>query len=124
VTVLEFNQPKSNGRGGRRPGAGRKAGSATKKTREIADKAVEDGITPLEFMLQIMRREPPDVEDPRVLMDAMAMRFEAAKAAAPYMHAKLSSVEMNAKVQTRSLDEELTSLNEADPDATSGTPLA
>lgn len=122
---FEINQKNSNGRGGRRPGAGRKAGSATKKTREIADKAASEGITPLEFMLQMMRSELPESEDPRVMLDAMAMRFEAAKAAAPYIHPKLSAVEMNAKVQTRSLEEELAELNEeAHGDAAGGSPVA
>lgn len=92
--MSENNQTKSNGRGGKRPGAGRKAGSATKKTREIADKAAAEGITPLEFMLQIMRTEPDaDIEDGRVLQSLLELRFEAAKAAAPYMHPKLASVE-------------------------------
>jgi hypothetical protein len=34
-------------RGGKRAGAGRKPGSLTKKTREIAERAAADGITPL-----------------------------------------------------------------------------
>lgn len=118
------NQTKSNGRGGRRPGAGRKPGSATQKTREIADRAAEEGITPLEYMLNIMRSDPPETEDPRLMLEAMAMRFEAAKAAAPYVHPKLSAIEMNAKVQTKSLDEELADLNEAHPDAEGDPSLA
>jgi len=40
-----------------------------------------------------------------------------AKDAAPYIHAKLSSVEMNAKVTTKSLDEELTALNALVPNS-------
>ncbi len=42
-------------RGGARENAGRKAGSATKRTREIADKAAEEGATPLNVMLDNMR---------------------------------------------------------------------
>lgn len=94
--MSENNQTKSNGRGGARKGSGRKAGSATKRTREIADKAAEDGVTPLEFMLAIMRTEPGDIEDPRLLVDHQAMRFEAAKAAAPYIHPRLAAVEHTA----------------------------
>jgi len=86
------NQPKSNGRGGSRPGAGRKKGSATKRTREIADRAAEERITPLEYMLEVMRRDS-DHEDPKVQVAREAMRFEAAKAAAPYMHPRLNSIE-------------------------------
>lgn len=107
ATAGENNQPKSNGRGGKRAGAGRKVGSTTKKTREIADRAMADGITPLEFMLQIMRNEPSGIEDARVLADLQAMRFEAAKAAAPYIHPRLSSVDVKADISTHeaSLDD-------------------
>lgn len=95
--MSENNQTKSNGRGGKREGSGRPVGSATKRTREIADKAAEEGITPLEYMLQIMRNE---TEDPRT-------RLNAAVSAAPYVHAKLSSVEMHATVSNHedALDE-------------------
>ncbi len=87
------NQTKSNGRGGARPGSGRKKGSATVKTREIADKAAEQGITPLEFMLQVMRQEPLADLDPSDALKTTVMRFEAAKAAAPYIHPRLAAVE-------------------------------
>ena len=122
--MTENNQTKSNGRGGRRAGAGRKIGAATKKTREIADKATQEGITPLEFMLQIMREDLPETEDERVRLTYQEMRFEAAKAAAPYVHPKLSAVEMNAKVTTRSLDQELSELNAAQSNATGDSSLA
>lgn len=72
-------------RGGSRPGAGRKQGATTKRTREIADRAVAEGISPLEYMLARMR-------DPEVSDDD---RMEMAKAAAPYVHPKLSSIEAN-----------------------------
>ncbi|WP_421565582.1 hypothetical protein [Ochrobactrum sp. EDr1-4] len=70
-------------RGGKRDGAGRPAGTANKRTRDIADNAIKNGISPLEYMLSILRDEKANTED----------RFEAAKAAAPYVHPKLSSVE-------------------------------
>lgn len=107
--MTENNQPKSN-RGGKRVGAGRKAGSATKKTREIAEKAAQEGITPLEFMLAVMRA-PSDHEDPKVQCAREAMRFEAAKAAAPYIHPRLAAVEHSGKVTMRTLAEELAELN-------------
>lgn len=84
------------GRGGARKGAGRKPGSATKKTRAIAEAAMADGITPLEYMLAVMRRDS-DHEDPKVQVAREAMRFEAAKAAAPYIHPRLASVEHSGK---------------------------
>ncbi len=99
---LENNQDKTS-HGGPRKGAGRKPGAANQKTREIADKAVQKGITPLEVMLEAMNalRESGDLEKAAGI----------AKDAAPYIHPKLSSVEMNAKVTTKTLDEELTALN-------------
>ena len=89
---LENNQDKSHG--GRRKGAGRKPGSLNKRTRDIADKAIAEGISPLEYMLQVMRSEAPESEDARVLVAHQAMRFEAAKAAAPYVHPRLAAVEV------------------------------
>jgi len=90
--MAENNQTQSKGRGGKRPGAGRKVGSATAKTREIADKAAEEGITQLEYMLQVMR-QPSDHEDEKIQIAREAMRFEAAKAAAPYIHPRLAAIE-------------------------------
>ena len=78
--------------GGARPGAGRKVGSATKKTRELADKVIASGMTPLEFMLSVMRDEGAE----------RAERLDMAKAAAPYIHPRLSNVEAttNSSVET------------------------
>jgi hypothetical protein len=71
-------------RGGKREGAGRKLGSLTKRTREIAEGALASGLTPLEYMLATMR--DVTVDDAR--------RDDMAKAAAPYIHARLSSTEL------------------------------
>lgn len=70
-------------RGGKRAGAGRPVGAATQKTREVAKKASAEGITPLEYMLSVMRNEEADA----------AHRNDMAKAAAPYVHPRLSNVE-------------------------------
>lgn len=84
---------KSNGRGGSRQGAGRKTGSATRRTREIADAAAASGeLTPLEYMLSVMRQDATH-EDPKIQAVREQMRFEAAKAAAPYVHPRLAAVE-------------------------------
>lgn len=83
----DINQGKSSGHGGRRAGAGRKPGSATKKTREIAEAALESGQSPLEYLLSIMRDQAADE----------GKRIDCAKAAAPYIHPRLSSVEANVK---------------------------
>lgn len=77
-----MNTISGNQRGGKRPGAGRPKGSATKKTREIADKAATAGQTPLEFLLGVMRGESYEFKD----------RLDAAKAAASYVHPRLTSV--------------------------------
>lgn len=79
--------------GGSREGAGRKVGAAALRTREIADKAAGEGLTPLEFMLQIMRDEGSERSE----------RLDMAKAAAPYIHPRLSSVEakVDAEVTNR-----------------------
>lgn len=69
--------------GGARPGAGRKKGGANKITQEAIEKAKAGGILPLDFLLQIMRDEDADE----------AKRIDCAKAAAPYVHAKLSQVD-------------------------------
>ena len=97
--------------GGARKGAGRRAGSATKRTREIADKAAAEGITPLEFILDVMRKEPSLELEPREYLAAVTLRFEAAKAAAPYVHPRLAAVEHSGAVTMRTLAEELADLN-------------
>lgn len=70
--------------GGARAGAGRPRGAASERTREIADKAVAEGLTPLEFMLGVLRSEDRPHEE----------RFRAAVAAAPYIHPRLSAVDV------------------------------
>lgn len=76
-------------RGGKRQGAGRKRGSATRKTREIADKAAEEGVTPLEVMLDAMRELYERGE--KVAASSLA------KDAAPYCHPKLAAIEHTGK---------------------------
>jgi hypothetical protein len=90
--------------GGARPGAGRKKGSATAKTREIADRAAAEGVTPLEFMLQVMR----DVTAER------SERLDMAKSAAPYIHPRLSAVEAKVAV-TEQVEEVRWSIVDPEP---------
>lgn len=56
-----------------------------------------EGITPLEFMLNVMRQEPPANLEPADELKATALRFEAAKAAAPYIHPRLAAIEHTGK---------------------------
>jgi hypothetical protein len=77
-------------RGGKRAGAGRKKGSATKKTRKVADAVAEGGITPLEVMIDAMRR----LHKARKYTAAAAV----AQHAAPYVHPRLSAVTLGGQV--------------------------
>lgn len=115
--------------GGARPNAGRKPGGANQKTREIADRAAREGITPLEVMLKAMRehvehseslRKQADDVDVAVLLGerddpeasatlrkaALAAITDAAgiaKDAAPFIHPRLANVisTVDADVRTR-----------------------
>lgn len=71
--------------GGRRPGSGRKRGNSNVKTREIADRAIAEGITPLEVMLNTMRKFYDEGE----FLQASTI----AKDAAPYIHPRLQTIE-------------------------------
>ena len=87
-------------RGGSRPGSGRVKGSknkATLKRAEVALLALDTGITPLEYMLDIMRAPIPDDVNTEVRTLLIGQRFEAAKAAAPYVHPRLAAVEHTGK---------------------------
>lgn len=76
-----------SGNGGKRPGAGRKPGVPNKASITRQESVKATGETPLDYMLRIMRDNLLDYE----------LRFEAAKAAAPYVHPKLSAVEHTGK---------------------------
>lgn len=88
---------------GSKPGerrGGRKPGVTNKKTKEIADRAMESGITPLEVMLEAMQhlhglaREEKDPEKRTKLLSAAA---EEAARAAPYIHPRLQSTDHSVK---------------------------
>lgn len=69
-------------RGGNR-GAGRKSGTPNKASIERQKKVAATGLTPLDYMLQAMR-------DPKA---EAGRRDDMAKAAAPYVHPKLASMQ-------------------------------
>ena len=75
-------------RGGARPGAGRPRGARNRKSREKAEAIERSGLTPLDYMLKVMRNPKSDA----------AVRLDAAKSAAPYVHARLAAVEHSGKV--------------------------
>jgi hypothetical protein len=88
-------------RGGKRDGAGRPAGAVTKRSREMAENASKDGITPLEYMLRVLRDETAEKEQ----------RMWAAEKAAPYVHARLSSIEHGGSLNITNHEDALDELN-------------
>lgn len=64
---------------------GRPKGVPNKATVERQQEVAASGLTPLDYLLSVMRS---DAEEP-------ARRIDAAKAAAPYVHARLNSVDAN-----------------------------
>jgi hypothetical protein len=81
------------GKGGAMPGAGRPRGSRNKRTLELQERIAATGLTPLDYMLSVLRDETNDV----------ATRLEAAKAAAPFVHARLNAIDLNAEIISRAV---------------------
>jgi hypothetical protein len=75
-------------RGGKREGAGRKPGIPSRRNAAVERAVRESGLTPLDYLLSVMRDESEGGE----------VRRDAAKAAAPYCHSKLQSLDMTARV--------------------------
>jgi hypothetical protein len=67
------------------PNSGRKKGVSNKKHLELLQALEVSGETPLEFMFRVMRDEHAD----------KARRDDMAKAAAPYVHRRLASLEQS-----------------------------
>jgi hypothetical protein len=76
-----IGSPKGVKQGGRAKGTGNKATAAKAKAIE------ESGLTPLQYMINVMRKESGDPN----------IRLDAAKAAAPYVHPKLATTDINLK---------------------------
>lgn len=66
---------------------GRQRGSRNHRTEAQAVAIEKSGLTPLDYMLTVLRDPDTDAEQ----------RLDAAKAAAPYVHARLTSIEMGGK---------------------------
>lgn len=82
------------GRGGKRPGAGRKKGSLGKKTVEA--KAAKDGVTPLEYLLKRMRNTKLPHE----------RREQLAIAAAPYCHPRMAAINHTGDMTLKTMTQE------------------
>lgn len=78
-------------RGGKREGAGRKAGTPNKATLERQAEVAATGETPLDYMIRVMRDQTID----------HARRDEMAKAAAPYVHPRLAAHEIKSESTVR-----------------------
>ncbi len=70
--------------GGAWPGAGRPKGGANRLNDEARRAALAGGLSPLDFLLGVMRDEAQPFE----------RRLDAAKASAPYLHARLQAVSL------------------------------
>ncbi len=70
-------------KGGKRVGAGRKKGNPNRASAAREAAIAASGLTPLDYMLTTMRDEGKP----------LALRLDMAKAAAPYVHPRLASVE-------------------------------
>ena len=105
--MIENNQKKS--KGGARAGAGRKTGSLTKLTRQIAEAVATQGITPLEVMMKVMHQlyeeagnvSEQDLGDKELASEAriklLNMAATVGRHAAPYVHPRLSAIEHTGK---------------------------
>lgn len=69
--------------GGKRAGAGRPKGVRNVKTERQTSAVKASGLTPLDYMLKVMRDESNE----------QSIRLDAANKAAPYVHAKLASID-------------------------------
>ena len=64
---------------------GRQKGTPNKKTQAVVAAIESSGLTPLEYMLQAMRDETNPV----------SVRLDAARNAAPYVHPRLTAIEVS-----------------------------
>lgn len=74
--------------GGARPGAGRKRGSPNLRKAAALVQAASEGLTPLEYMLQVLREENADPKE----------RAWAAEKAAPYLHPRPAPLERTVEI--------------------------
>lgn len=71
-------------KGGKRAGAGRKPGTATQKSRVVADLVALTGTSPLEVLIDCMKKAQERGDE------RAAAQY--ANMAAPYVHARLASI--------------------------------
>ena len=88
------------GHGGARAGAGRKPGTINRFSRDLLENAAQSGQLPVDYMLEVMRDKSVDTR----------LRIDAAKAAAPYVHQRLSAISVDLTTQDVAHEEWLQSL--------------
>lgn len=76
---------------------GRQKGTPNKATVAKAAQIAASGLTPLDYMLRVLRCEASPEADVRTVIAHEMMRLDAAKAAAPYVHPRLANVELTGK---------------------------
>lgn len=126
--MQEIIPPTKRGRGGARQGAGRPEGSRNEKTAAIARRALKDGISPIEVMLNNMRfwvektgafeekimdiltNQELSIEDRKDLIKVLAQFVNARQSAqscavdaAPYCHQKLATLTVKPEGNTRNI---------------------
>ena len=86
--------------GGRREGAGRKKCIPNRSTIDLRDRLAASGETPLEFLTKLFRAPEPVKREAESMLAFIerhrqwnSNRLEAGKAAAPFYHSKLSTIE-------------------------------
>jgi hypothetical protein len=100
---------------GRKTG-GRQKGTPNKATAAKAAEVAASGLTPLDWMLQVMRDDNAPME----------RRDEMAKAAAPYVHPRLAAVAYSGSVRARNVqdmtNDELMAIIRGDIETRTGRP--
>jgi hypothetical protein len=84
--------------GGPRKGSGRKKGYLTQKTRDIAAKAIDKGITPLEVMLEAMRTAYDE--------GGAKEAFVYAKDCAVFLHPRLAATTINGDLNIKTISDD------------------
>lgn len=101
--------------GGKQPGAGRPKGAKNTRTQELVARAAEEGIMPIEVMLNDMRyfynlgenkmrlaeQEPDGKKQAKHFRGALELKTiarDCARDAAPYIHPKLASLQGKVEV--------------------------
>lgn len=110
-------------RGGARPGAGRKTGALTKKTRAVAEAIVAAGSTPLDTLNKLrvwsegLFDKAVAEEDQAAALAAAEFAADIATKQAPFVHPKLSAIQADHSSSDGSMSPRPTVIEFVAPDA-------